>query len=76
MKLLAEVLIEKYYSELQSSNEAAIYIQVWKKDILKLSRAFYVIHYIGYSCTMKILKHLTIHVLPFVHITIHPHVSL
>jgi hypothetical protein len=56
VKLLAEILIKKYYSELQYSNEAAIYFQVWKKDILKLSRALHVVHYFGYSCTMKILK--------------------
>jgi len=56
MKLLAEILIEKYYSELQYSNETAIYIQVWKKAILKLWRALYIVHYVGYCCTMKILK--------------------
>jgi len=41
VQLLAEILIEKYYSELQYSNDAATYIYVWKKDNLKLSRAFY-----------------------------------
>jgi len=56
MKLLAEILIEKYYSELQYSNKSAMYFQVWKKDILKLLRALYVVHYFGYSCTMKIIK--------------------
>ena len=56
MKLLAEILIEKYYSELQYSNEATIYIHVGKKGVLKLSRALHVVHSIGYSCIMKILK--------------------
>jgi len=56
VKLLAEILIEKYYSELQYSNEATTYIHVGKKDILKLSRALYLVHSICYNCTMKTLK--------------------
>jgi hypothetical protein len=76
MKSLAEILIEKYYLELQYSNEAAIYIQFRKKDILKLSRLLYVVHYIGYSFTVTILKTFNNANLPYVHITIHPQVSL
>jgi len=56
VEILAEILIEKYYSELQYSNEATIYIHVGKKDILTLSTALYVVHSIDYSYTMKTLK--------------------